>query len=143
MNYLKEFIEIQIPRIHKYNLQHNIDIKDINQVLEHRVLIHSVPRGFGTTTEIKEIFNPTTDLYVANKIPAAKEFTKSTGGYFFSINCTDSSSIRGKPGVSNITRVFIDIGAGGLLRDNYAKLIKRTIRLLHPYLNEDCVYIIV
>lgn len=143
MNYLKEFLDIQIPRIHKYNNQYNIDTKDFYQILEHQVLIHAMPRGFGTTTEVREIFNPSTDLYVSNKIPTAKEFTKSTGGYYFSINCTDDNSIRGKTGIENVNRVFIDIGANGVLIDNYAKLVNRTIRLLHRTLSEDCIYIIV
>lgn len=142
MNYLKDFLDIQIPRIQEYNIKYNINLKTVDKVLEHQILAHAVPRGFGTTTEIKEIFNPLTDLYVAIKMPMAKEFVKDTGGYFFSINCIDDCSLRGKPGMSDINRVFIDIGAGGVLRANHSKLINRTINLLHNNVSSDCVYII-
>lgn len=154
-NKFEELLESKFERItDKYSF-YNTDIKNSyserdKQLLEYRCLWLLSPRQTGTTCSIAASFNIKTDVYIGHKLGMSKYFKElyiSIQKIVFPMMYTSLRSEVFRPvephKISNIKRVFIDIGGTFLLENNsLIKQIKDKIHYLDSILNDDVVYII-
>lgn len=151
MNYLQDHLDRVMPRVQSNSDRYNKAVSGPNEVFELRTIICSLPRQYGATTAIAEIFHSRSDMFVGLNLRMVKEFTNILGhnDYLYStLNTTNDDGLRGRSKLPHIKRVFIDCSCAAFLgHSGRTKLLRRTIKMidkaLHIMGNTNAIYVVV
>lgn len=151
MNYLQDVLNAVESRVFETDRHvHASEFRD-NGALELRTIAVSMPRQFGATTSIAEIFNPDTDLYVALNTRLISDFSKLIGTknyLYWTINSIYTDFLRDRTQTKNIKRVFIDASIVSMLDSKCTthKLVYRSISKLDDFFqcsgNTNVLYVV-
>lgn len=142
MNELQRFLDLTYHKVkEKAATTTPITYKPIDAIYNRMIYVCT---PINCTKNILEIFNKDTDLYVAQSLPAARNFKSDLGQdcFIFSTGYRNANSLRGFDALKTIERVFINVGPDAIVDKNLMAKIRRTIDNLETILPQKPIYII-